>query len=57
MTEGITGITMSRTTEKIGITFPIAVVRQIDSERGDVSRGLFILRILEAYSQIMFCFA
>jgi hypothetical protein len=32
---------------KLGITIPKTMLRQLDTERGDVPRSTFILRLLE----------
>ena len=36
-------------TEKVGITLPIALVKQVDKLRGDIPRSTFIRRALEQY--------
>ena len=36
-------------TEKLGITLPISLLKQIDNKRGDVPRSTFIRRAIESY--------
>jgi metal-responsive CopG/Arc/MetJ family transcriptional regulator len=36
-------------TEKLGITLPISLLKQIDSKRGDIPRSTFIRRAIEIY--------
>jgi hypothetical protein len=36
-------------TEKVGITLPIALVKQTDKARGDIPRSTFIRRAVEQY--------
>jgi metal-responsive CopG/Arc/MetJ family transcriptional regulator len=36
-------------TEKLGITLPISLLKQIESKRGDVPRTTFIRRAVESY--------
>ncbi len=36
-------------TEKLGITLPISLLRQIENRRGDVPRSTFIRRVVESY--------
>jgi metal-responsive CopG/Arc/MetJ family transcriptional regulator len=36
-------------TEKVGITLPISLVKQIEKARGDIPRSTFIRRALEQY--------
>jgi hypothetical protein len=36
-------------TEKLGITLPISLLKQIESKRGDIPRSTFIRRALETY--------
>ena len=36
-------------TEKLGITLPISLLKQIDSKRGDIPRSTFIRRAVESY--------
>jgi metal-responsive CopG/Arc/MetJ family transcriptional regulator len=36
----------------VGISLPRKIMAQIDSERGDVSRSRFLLRMIEAYAQV-----
>ncbi|HJT47950.1 MAG TPA: hypothetical protein VJ729_07180 [Nitrososphaeraceae archaeon] len=36
-------------TEKLGITLPLSLLKQIESKRGDIPRSTFIRRALETY--------
>jgi metal-responsive CopG/Arc/MetJ family transcriptional regulator len=36
-------------TEKLGITLPISLLKQIDNKRGDVPRSTFIRKAIESY--------
>jgi metal-responsive CopG/Arc/MetJ family transcriptional regulator len=36
-------------TEKLGITLPISLLKQIESKRGDIPRSTFIRRAIESY--------
>jgi metal-responsive CopG/Arc/MetJ family transcriptional regulator len=36
-------------TEKLGITLPISLLKQIESKRGDIPRSTFIRRAIENY--------
>jgi hypothetical protein len=36
-------------TEKLGITLPISLLKQIENKRGDVPRSTFIRRAIESY--------
>jgi metal-responsive CopG/Arc/MetJ family transcriptional regulator len=36
-------------TEKLGITLPVSLLKQIENERGDVPRSTFIRRAVENY--------
>jgi len=36
-------------TEKLGITLPISLLKQIESMRGDIPRSTFIRRAIENY--------
>jgi hypothetical protein len=36
-------------TEKLGITLPISLLKQIENKRGDIPRSTFIIRVLESY--------
>ena len=36
-------------TEKLGITLPISLLKQVDNKRGDVPRSTFIRRAVESY--------
>jgi metal-responsive CopG/Arc/MetJ family transcriptional regulator len=36
-------------TEKLGITLPISLLKQIENKRGDVPRTTFIRRAVESY--------
>jgi metal-responsive CopG/Arc/MetJ family transcriptional regulator len=36
-------------TEKLGITLPILLLKQIDNKRGDIPRSTFIRRAVESY--------
>jgi metal-responsive CopG/Arc/MetJ family transcriptional regulator len=36
-------------TEKLGITLPISLLKQIDNKRGDIPRSTFIRRAVESY--------
>ena len=36
-------------TEKVGITLPISLVKQIEKVRGDIPRSTFIRRAVEQY--------
>jgi metal-responsive CopG/Arc/MetJ family transcriptional regulator len=36
-------------TEKLGITLPISLLKQIDKNRGDVPRSTYIRRAVESY--------
>jgi hypothetical protein len=38
-------------TEKVGITLPIVLVKQIEKTRGDIPRITFIRRAVEQYIQ------
>jgi hypothetical protein len=40
---------MKRTTEKVGITLPIVLVKQTDKARRDIPRSTFIRRAVEQY--------
>jgi metal-responsive CopG/Arc/MetJ family transcriptional regulator len=40
------------TTEKLGITLPISLLKQIESKRGDVPRSTFIRRAVESYLKV-----
>jgi metal-responsive CopG/Arc/MetJ family transcriptional regulator len=41
--------TDSDRTEKLGITLPISLLRQIENKRGDIPRSTFIRRAIENY--------
>jgi metal-responsive CopG/Arc/MetJ family transcriptional regulator len=36
-------------TEKLGITLPISLLKQIENKRGDVPRSTYIRRAVESY--------
>ncbi|MFL6322694.1 MAG: hypothetical protein ACJ71K_12070 [Nitrososphaeraceae archaeon] len=36
-------------TEKLGITLPVSLLKQIENKRGDIPRSTFIRRALESY--------
>ena len=36
-------------TEKVGITLPIVLIKQIEKARGDIPRSTFIRRAVEQY--------
>ena len=36
-------------TEKLGITLPISLLKQVDNKRGDIPRSTFIRRAIENY--------
>ena len=36
-------------TEKLGITLPISLLKQIDNNRGDIPRSKYIRRAVERY--------
>jgi metal-responsive CopG/Arc/MetJ family transcriptional regulator len=36
-------------TEKLGITLPLSLLKQIDNKRGDIPRSTFIRRAVENY--------
>ena len=36
-------------TEKLGITLPISLLKQIENKRGDIPRSTFIRRAIESY--------
>jgi metal-responsive CopG/Arc/MetJ family transcriptional regulator len=36
-------------TEKLGITLPISLLKQIENKRGDIPRSTFIRRAVENY--------
>ena len=36
-------------TEKLGITLPISLLKQVDDKRGDIPRSTFICRAVESY--------
>jgi metal-responsive CopG/Arc/MetJ family transcriptional regulator len=36
-------------TEKLGITLPISLLKQVDNKRGDIPRSTFIRRTIENY--------
>jgi metal-responsive CopG/Arc/MetJ family transcriptional regulator len=36
-------------TEKLGITLPISLLKQIDNKRGDIPRSTYIRRAIENY--------
>jgi metal-responsive CopG/Arc/MetJ family transcriptional regulator len=44
-------ISMASTTktEKLGITLPISLLKQIDNKRGDIPRSTIIRRAVEGY--------
>jgi metal-responsive CopG/Arc/MetJ family transcriptional regulator len=39
-------------TEKLGITLPISLLKQIENKRGDVPRSTFIRRAVENYLKV-----
>jgi metal-responsive CopG/Arc/MetJ family transcriptional regulator len=41
--------TASDRTEKLGITLPISLLKQIENKRGDIPRSTFIRRAVESY--------
>jgi metal-responsive CopG/Arc/MetJ family transcriptional regulator len=41
--------TESDRTEKLGITLPVSLLKQIENKRGDVPRSTFIRRAVENY--------
>jgi hypothetical protein len=36
-------------TEKLGITLPMSLLKQIENKRGDIPRSTFIRRVVESY--------
>jgi metal-responsive CopG/Arc/MetJ family transcriptional regulator len=36
-------------TEKLRITLPISLLKQVDNKRGDIPRSIFIRRAVESY--------
>jgi metal-responsive CopG/Arc/MetJ family transcriptional regulator len=36
-------------TEKLGITLPISLLKQIENKRGDIPRSTYIRRAVESY--------
>jgi metal-responsive CopG/Arc/MetJ family transcriptional regulator len=36
-------------TQKLGVTLPISLLKQIDNKRGDIPRSTFIRRAIENY--------
>ena len=36
-------------TEKLGITLPVSLLKQIENKRGDIPRSTFIRRAVESY--------
>jgi metal-responsive CopG/Arc/MetJ family transcriptional regulator len=36
-------------TEKLGITLPVSLLKQIENKRGDIPRSTFIRRAIENY--------
>ena len=44
--------TLDDKTEKVGITLPIVLVKQIEKVRGDIPRSTFIRRAVEQYNTI-----
>jgi metal-responsive CopG/Arc/MetJ family transcriptional regulator len=45
----MTSTTLDDKTEKVGITLPIVLVKQIEKARGDIPRSTFIRRAVEQY--------
>ena len=43
------GSTKIDRTEKLGITLPISLLKQIEDKRGDIPRSTFIRRAVESY--------
>jgi metal-responsive CopG/Arc/MetJ family transcriptional regulator len=43
------GTTDTDRTEKLGITLPISLLKQIENKRGDIPRSTFIRRAIENY--------
>jgi metal-responsive CopG/Arc/MetJ family transcriptional regulator len=43
------GTTTADKTEKVGITLPNSLVKQVDKMRGDIPRSTFIRRSVEQY--------
>ena len=43
--------TLPDKTEKVGITLPIILVKQVDKVRGDIPRSTYIRRSVERYIQ------
>jgi hypothetical protein len=46
---GMIGTTDVDRTEKLGITLPISLLKQIENKRGDIPRSTFIRRAIESY--------
>ena len=45
------GTTAADKTEKVGITLPISLVKQVDKMRGDIPRSTYIRRSVERHIQ------
>jgi metal-responsive CopG/Arc/MetJ family transcriptional regulator len=45
----MTRTTHGHKTEKVGITLPIVLIKQIEKARGDIPRSTFIRRAVEQY--------
>ncbi len=39
-------------TEKLGITLPISLLKQIDNKRGDISRSTYVRRAIKNYLKL-----
>jgi hypothetical protein len=46
---GMVSSTDADRTEKLGITLPISLLKQIDNKRGDIPRSTYIRRAVENY--------
>jgi hypothetical protein len=46
---GMVSTTDRDITEKLGITLPISLLKQIDNKRGDIPRSMFIRLTVESY--------
>ena len=46
------GTTDRDRTEKLGITLPISLLKQIENKRGDIPRSTFIRRAVESYLKV-----
>jgi hypothetical protein len=48
----MTSATLDDKTEKVGVTLPIVLVKQIEKVRGDIPRSTFIRRAVKQYNTI-----